>query len=373
MEPDSQNNGINERKNTSEIEINKKESKLLTQQINTLKIVDDEKEQTIEEEEQTEKAGLTDGLGTKKVKEFHLDDTSNYSVNERNALFQRGLDFEKETDKDNALQCYLGCIKGLTQKTNFVLLPQCLHSIADLYRDKGDYQNAIHFAQAEKMFYETALIDSGEIQQKLETAERTEENGATQDSSNLDVESLRAEEYEHLAQLCMDKNQSQLALEYAGKCTKIRQKIYGDNHEKTQSSLNMFAEVYAQVGKLQYTDSVALLDAPIITSDVPPEGAPKEGVDSLPNGSEPVSILRQRSVVDLSESTHEIAPDELMNTNDDSDLDDIDREKKRVSFHKSVDESIKEREKEHKDECLQHAIVFSFLVCLVMFISNFTD
>ena len=36
-------------------------------------------------------------------------------------------------------------------------------------------------------------------------------------------------------------------------CTKLRQRIYGDNHEKTQTSLNMFAEIYAEVGKSQYT------------------------------------------------------------------------------------------------------------------------
>ena len=43
-----------------------------------------------------------------------------------------------------------------------------------------------------------------------------------------------------------------LALEYQGKATKIRQKLYGDSDARTVASLDFFTVVYAQVGKQQY-------------------------------------------------------------------------------------------------------------------------
>ena len=39
-------------------------------------------------------------------------------------------------------------------------------------------------------------------------------------------------------------------------CTKLRQKVYGDNHPLVQQSLDFFATVYAEVGKVQYTGMI---------------------------------------------------------------------------------------------------------------------
>lgn len=36
-------------------------------------------------------------------------------------------------------------------------------------------------------------------------------------------------------------------------CTKLRQKVFGDNHPLVQQSLDFFATVYAEVGKVKYT------------------------------------------------------------------------------------------------------------------------
>lgn len=265
--------------------------------------------------------------------DLDLGDTSRYNKEQRNQLFQRGLHLETAKRPGQALQCYLGCLRGLRHDSDFVLLPQCLHSIADIYRGQGNYESAIQFAQAEKLFYETALIETKDIQEKLEEISASEDNSPTQDLNKLNMEAMRAEEYEHLAKLCLDKKQPHLALEYAGKCTKIRQQIYGDSHEKSCSSLDMFANIYAEVGKAQYSDSIDLLTKnPVQASE-----------------SEPVSILRQRNV----------------ETKDTSTAVDSDREKKQVRFHESVEESIKVRENEEFASMTIMLIVLAILFVIL--------
>ena len=44
-----------------------------------------------------------------------------------------------------------------------------------------------------------------------------------------------------------------LALEYQGKATKLRQQVFGDQHDITTKSLDFFTVIYAEVGKQQYT------------------------------------------------------------------------------------------------------------------------
>ena len=41
-------------------------------------------------------------------------------------------------------------------------------------------------------------------------------------------------------------------------CTKLRQQLFGENHPKTQESLDFFATVYAEVGKQQYAGEFRL-------------------------------------------------------------------------------------------------------------------
>lgn len=49
----------------------------------------------------------------------------------------------------------------------FLYLPQCLHQIAELYHQREEDDKAIQFLKAEKIYYETALIDSKHVQDKL--------------------------------------------------------------------------------------------------------------------------------------------------------------------------------------------------------------
>lgn len=46
-------------------------------------------------------------------------------------------------------------------------LPQCLHQIAEVYHKKEEDDKAIQFLKAEKIYYETALLDTKTIQEKL--------------------------------------------------------------------------------------------------------------------------------------------------------------------------------------------------------------
>ena len=62
--------------------------------------------------------------------DLNLGDTAVLTVTERNELFQRGLEYERNDQPNFALQCYLGCINGLKNKSFFVLLPQCLHNVS---------------------------------------------------------------------------------------------------------------------------------------------------------------------------------------------------------------------------------------------------
>ncbi|KAK3772730.1 hypothetical protein RRG08_013423 [Elysia crispata] len=283
----------------------------------------------------------TDGL---EITDLHLGDTSNLTVTERNELFQRGLEFERKDQPNLALQCYLGCINGLKNKSFFVLLPQCLHNIAQIYRGQENYERAIHFAQAEKLFYETSLIETEEIQRKIEEI-ASGIGDAPKDINDLNIHALQAEEYEHLAKLCLDKNQQQLALEYAGKSTKLKQTVYGRDHEKTKASLNMFAALYAEVGKLQYSDSINILnenESPLDSSvDLYSPSEEKTISDRI----EPVSILRQRS--------------------EDGAREDDKGKRKQVHFHASVDETQRQKEREEMASLTVTLMVLAMCVCIL--------
>lgn len=64
------------------------------------------------------------------ISDLNLGDTSNYSTEERNALFQQGQEHERNLKLNAALQCYLGCVQGLRNKNLFVHLPQCLQKVS---------------------------------------------------------------------------------------------------------------------------------------------------------------------------------------------------------------------------------------------------
>lgn len=87
------------------------------------------------------------------------------------------------------------------------------------------------------------------------------------------------------------QKQPQLALEYAGKATKIRQSILGDNHPVTISSLDFFTKVYAEAGADQYQDSMKRFE-----NQGAGDPSDQDVETMIPQSSErePQSILRRR-------------------------------------------------------------------------------
>ena len=60
-------------------------------------------------------------------------DTSTLGAEERNDLFAKGMSHERKGKCEAALKCYLKCLRGLSQETRFVLLPQCLRNVSKIF------------------------------------------------------------------------------------------------------------------------------------------------------------------------------------------------------------------------------------------------
>ncbi|XP_052272983.1 uncharacterized protein LOC127873248 isoform X1 [Dreissena polymorpha] len=250
----------------------------------------------VEEESQENSDGAGEGT------EPHLDDEG------RTMMFEDGLKHDKVGEKNEALKCYLRCLVGLKQDSRFALLPQCLRNIADIYFSRDEYDKAVSFIQAEKLYYESVLIDDSELQKHIEEA-MAAGDPTGEKVKDIDIDALRATEYEQLARLCMDEKQPvyyrpQLALEYAGKATKLRQKVYGDGHPIVQQTLDFFATVYAEVGKVQYTESMGKYD-PSEKLDLSGEIKPASS-----STTEPTSILRKRKSTVEAERSRRVRFDE---------------------------------------------------------------
>ncbi|XP_059179192.1 uncharacterized protein LOC131958272 [Physella acuta] len=254
------------------------------------------------------------------TKEEGFKSSTNTPEDDRFALFQKALAHEKDNDLDAALQCYLHCIKDLKGKNHFAQLPQCLHKIAEIYRQNGNIEKAIHYTRVENFVNITYLMNSNEIQKKID--EIAGDSGVTpQDLNELNLEALKADDFECLAKQYLDQKQQDLALQFAGKSTKLRQQIYGKNHEKTKSSFNFFATLYADIMRKKYTDTQDV----DFEADAAAFSKSPEVIMSPPAGGEPVSILRQRSVDVTKEGN---------------------RGKKQVHFHESVEETQRHKEKD---------------------------
>ncbi|XP_038075714.1 uncharacterized protein LOC119743397 isoform X2 [Patiria miniata] len=232
------------------------------------------------------------------------DDPVNLKRHQRASLYRQGLKHqETEGNSEEALRCYLAAITGLTESEAFTELPQCLHQISNIYFEKKEYEKAVHFIQAEKMYYETALIDIVNLQKQFES--NSEENNEDLTTEKGDVSSqagpdspeiIKAKEYENLAKLCLKESKPQLALEYCGKATKVYREVYGDSHPVTVGSLDLFTLIYADVGKKLYADAMQKFDAEekvLETSSA--ESQPKKSDQETTAGEETTNELRQRS------------------------------------------------------------------------------
>ncbi|XP_035690455.1 uncharacterized protein LOC118425609 [Branchiostoma floridae] len=170
----------------------------------------------------------------------------------RDALFEKGVQYQNRGRLEYALKCYLGCLRDLDETEGFSKLPQCLHQIADTFYRKEEYDKAVQFIQAEKMYYENALIDTTELQKALSEATRSGQG----DTGTPDPRVLRAMEFENLARMCVQRKKPQLALEYCGKAVKAYQTVLGDDHPATTQCLDYFTVIYAEAGRKEYSDAM---------------------------------------------------------------------------------------------------------------------
>ncbi|XP_055016794.1 nutritionally-regulated adipose and cardiac enriched protein homolog [Boleophthalmus pectinirostris] len=177
----------------------------------------------------------------------------------REGLFELGRRLQRQGEYQAALHCFLSCLLGLTHVQSFNSLPNCLHQIAELFITEKNYGKALQFIQAEKMFYEVALIELTALQRDTgpqEEATLGSAGAAWSSPEELSEQASQAQHLERLAQLCIMSKQPHLALEYSGKATKIHQRAFGNDHPITARSLELMATVYAEIGKTEYSDSL---------------------------------------------------------------------------------------------------------------------
>ncbi|XP_061751249.1 nutritionally-regulated adipose and cardiac enriched protein homolog isoform X1 [Nerophis ophidion] len=175
----------------------------------------------------------------------------------REGLFELGQQLQQQGEYQAALHCFLSCLLGLTHVQSFTSLPICLHQIAELFITEKNYGKALQFIQAEKMFYEVALIELTALHGRTEPQEEPLLGSAGWTTpEELSEQASQAQHLERLAQLCIMSKQPHLALEYSGKATKIHQKTFGNDHPITARSLELMATVYAEIGKTEYSDSL---------------------------------------------------------------------------------------------------------------------
>ncbi|XP_010877182.3 nutritionally-regulated adipose and cardiac enriched protein homolog [Esox lucius] len=177
----------------------------------------------------------------------------------REGLFQLGQQLQQQGEYQAALHCFLSSLLGLRHVQSFTSLPNCLHQIAELFISEKNYGKALQFIQAEKMFYEVALIELTAVHDSTGPQEDamlgSAETGWVSAEGLLD-QATQAQHFERLAQLCIMSKRPHLALEYSGKATKIHQRAFGNNHPITTRSLELLANVYAEIGKTEYSDSL---------------------------------------------------------------------------------------------------------------------
>ena len=183
-------------------------------------------------------------------------DNDNLSDEERSLLYNKAVSFWRKGSNNHALLCFLGCLKGLQSSSKFSMLPQCMTNISKIYAEAGDYTKAVQFMQGTKLYYETAIIEAGAT---VDQYKKESGNGNEYKPLDLDAcldDAKRANEYERLSHACLKQRKFQLALEYSGKATKLRQQVYGDEHSVTVQSLDLFTVIYAEMGKQQYSEAM---------------------------------------------------------------------------------------------------------------------
>ena len=154
-------------------------------------------------------------------------------------LYERGVGLKSQRLED-ALWCFLECLKEMQECQYFAKLQQTLHELADVCRALQKFDKALEFAQAEKLFYE-AVIKGGVAGNCSEQTNDPAEYGG--------LLARKADEFEQLARVCAQEKNLQQALNYCGKAEKIRRCIFGPEHLITTATFEYFTVLNAEVGR----------------------------------------------------------------------------------------------------------------------------
>ncbi|KAJ7990731.1 hypothetical protein DPEC_G00289960 [Dallia pectoralis] len=247
----------------------------------------------------------------------------------REDLFQLGQQLQQQREHQAALHCFLSSLLGLKHVQSFTSLPNCLHQIAELFISEKNYGKALQFIQAEKMFYEVALIELSDVHETTGPHEDTMLGSAGTgwvSSEGLSDQTAQAQHLEQLVHLCIMSKRPHLALEYSGKATKIHQRTFGNNHPITTRSLELLANVYAEIGKTEYSALSKKFSAAETIRDKLHNGLPHSHChrdkrseihhrkeprpqedtpnSTVTNGKIPMSILKRSGSGSDSESSH---------------------------------------------------------------------
>ncbi|XP_031558448.1 uncharacterized protein LOC116294899 [Actinia tenebrosa] len=188
------------------------------------------------------------------LQNIEAKDPEELTGKDRLVLYEKGVRLKRKGNNKHALPCFLSCLQGLKERDHFPVLPECLHNIAEIYSQEEEYEAAIQFAQAEKLYYETALItvdNKAELDANASNIDITSSEARGSPSANS-TDAQKAEEYEKLAHMCLKQQNPQLALDYCAKAVKLQQSCYGEQHPVTLKTLDLFTVIYAEMGKQQY-------------------------------------------------------------------------------------------------------------------------
>lgn len=169
-------------------------------------------------------------------------------------LYERGVLLKSQGQLETALTCFVESLKRMQECQYFAKLPHTLHELAELYHAMERYDKAVEFAQAEKLFYEAVLVDRhGTKRERKSRHAYATADGSSDPADYGDLLVKKASEFEELSRLCARDNKFELALDYCGKAAKIRQSVFGQEHPSTVATLEYFTELYAEVGRQQYS------------------------------------------------------------------------------------------------------------------------
>ena len=173
-------------------------------------------------------------------------------------LYERGLGLKSQRLED-ALWCFLECLKGMQECQYFAKLPQTLHELADVYRALENFDKALEFAQTEKLFCE-AVKKRGVAGNYSKQTDDPAEYG--------DLLVRKANEFEQVARVCAQEKKFQQALDYCGKAEKIRRCIFGSEHPITIAALEYFTVLNAEVRKAERTVTVQQPETSMLSETV---------------------------------------------------------------------------------------------------------